>query len=146
MEWLFLYFKLHNEEVRAFIDKVATMLTAKYPESVKNIVEKFSPSKGLQKNICLRTKNGMNNLIHFIGIRYLFFFLLGIIWLFLTEKIVATEAGNQAVLREGLMTICRPMLRSLFVSECSFSFWKSKTLCWNLFLITLTQIAELASL
>ncbi|XP_078339182.1 uncharacterized protein LOC111132265 isoform X4 [Crassostrea virginica] len=68
---------LHNEEVRAFIDKVATMLTAKYPESVKNIVEKFSPSK---------------------------------------EKIVATEAGNQAVLREGLMTICRPMLRSLFVT------------------------------
>lgn len=69
--------ELHNEEVRAFIDKVATMLTAKYPESVKNIVEKFSPSK---------------------------------------EKIVATEAGNQAVLREGLMAICRPMLRSLFVS------------------------------
>lgn len=52
MEWLFLHFKLHNEEVRAFIDKVATMLTAKYPESVKNIVEKFSPSKGLQK--CLQ--------------------------------------------------------------------------------------------
>lgn len=34
-----------------------------------------------------------------------------------TEKIVATEAGNQAVLREGLMAICRPMLRSLFVCE-----------------------------
>ncbi|XP_048751885.1 uncharacterized protein LOC125663636 isoform X2 [Ostrea edulis] len=68
---------IHNEEVRAFIDKVATMLSAKYPESVKNIVEKFSPSK---------------------------------------EKIVATETGNQTLLREGLMAICRPMLRSLFVT------------------------------
>ncbi|XP_061196252.1 uncharacterized protein LOC133204520 [Saccostrea echinata] len=68
---------LHNEEVRAFIDKVATMLSAKYPESVKNIVDKFSPSK---------------------------------------EKIVATETGNQALLREGLIEICRPMLRSLFVT------------------------------
>lgn len=48
INWLF-FLQLHNEEVRAFIDKVATMLTAKYPESVKNIVEKFSPSKG-QKN------------------------------------------------------------------------------------------------
>lgn len=29
-----------------------------------------------------------------------------------TEKIVATEAGNQAVLREGLMAICRNKLLS----------------------------------
>lgn len=46
-----LFWQLHNEEVRAFIDKVATMLTAKYPESVKNIVEKFSPSKGQRNQI-----------------------------------------------------------------------------------------------
>lgn len=45
--------QIHNEEVRAFIDKVATMLSAKYPESVKNIVEKFSPSKGLCKKLVL---------------------------------------------------------------------------------------------
>lgn len=45
------FLQLHNEEVRAFIDKVATMLTAKYPESVKNIVEKFSPSKGQRNQI-----------------------------------------------------------------------------------------------
>lgn len=50
INWLF-FLQLHNEEVRAFIDKVATMLTAKYPESVKNIVEKFSPSKGQRNQI-----------------------------------------------------------------------------------------------
>lgn len=50
INWLFVL-QLHNEEVRAFIDKVATMLTAKYPESVKNIVEKFSPSKGQRNQI-----------------------------------------------------------------------------------------------
>lgn len=53
INWLF-FLQLHNEEVRAFIDKVATMLTAKYPESVKNIVEKFSPSKGQRNQILVK--------------------------------------------------------------------------------------------
>ncbi|XP_052072287.1 uncharacterized protein LOC127710461 isoform X4 [Mytilus californianus] len=67
----------HNDEVIAFIDKVAKLLQRRHPEVSRMITEKFVPVK---------------------------------------EKIVATETGSYALLTEGLMTLIRPMIRSVFVT------------------------------
>ncbi|XP_076107077.1 uncharacterized protein LOC143075526 isoform X2 [Mytilus galloprovincialis] len=67
----------HNDEVIAFIDKVAKLLQRRHPEVSRMITDKFVPVK---------------------------------------EKIVATETGSYALLTEGLMTLIRPMIRSVFVT------------------------------
>jgi len=35
------------------------------------------------------------------------------------DKIVATEAGSFAVLKDGLTILVRPLIRSMFVGRCS---------------------------
>ena len=43
---MFILFKAHNDEVVAFIDKVAKLLQRRHPEVSKLITEKFVPVKG----------------------------------------------------------------------------------------------------
>ena len=43
---MFILFKAHNDEVIAFIDKVAKLLQRRHPEVSKLITDKFVPVKG----------------------------------------------------------------------------------------------------